>query len=131
MRYVLTDKAELERGDKSDEEVPVEAKARIVTLGFRDLDNLMGKLRKDAPTLSQEGLFFCFQMSASKRWKIKKKDVRAAYLSGRYFNREVFVVAPAGGLPATATTPFIPGGTVLRLKKSMPGLADAGLPLYE
>ena len=127
LRYVLTDKNGNVRGDKSYGEVPVEARARLVTPGFLDLDNLEGKLKKDAPTLPHEALSMVFQVAASKRWPIVQGDVEAAFLSGAYFEREVYVKAPRGGLPATETTPGIPEGTVLRLKKSMPGLADAPL----
>ena len=56
MRYVLTDKNENERGAKTLEEVPAKARARLVTPGYADLDNLKGKLRKDAPTLPREAM---------------------------------------------------------------------------
>ena len=54
MRYVLTRKAEPQRGGQGYDKVPVEAKASLVTPGIRDLDNLEGTLREDAPTLTQE-----------------------------------------------------------------------------
>ena len=62
MRYAHTDKNELRRGEKSLDEVPVEPRARLVTPGFRDFDNLHGVLRKDVPTLAQEGVTFIRQM---------------------------------------------------------------------
>ena len=127
MRYVLTDKNENERGAKTLKEVPVKARARLVTPGYADLDNLKGKLRKDAPTLPREAMSMLLQTAASKSWKIQQGDVASAFLSGGYFEREVYVVAPRGGLPAVGNTPFVPEGTVMKLKKSMPGLADAPL----
>ena len=99
-------------------EHPVIARARLVTPGFADLDNLAGDLKKDAPALPPEAMAFIFQTAASKHWVLQHGDIEAAFLSGAYFEREVFVVAPRGGLPATAKTPFIPEGTVLQLKKS-------------
>ena len=114
-------------------EVPVEPRSRLVTPGFRDLDNLMGVLRRDAPTLPLEALYFMLQMSASNGWRLVSKAVEAAFLSGAYFDREVYVVAPRGGLPAIEEydMPFIPEGTVMQLNKSMPGLADAGLEWHK
>ena len=130
-RFVLTDKNEPTRGDKSLAEHPVIARARLVTPGYSDLDNLEGRLKKDAPTLPQEALAFIFQLAASKKWRIQHGDIESAFLSGAYFEREVYVRAPRGGLPATNTTPEIPAGTVLKLKKSMPGLADAPLEWHK
>ena len=42
LRVVNTDKNEMNRGDRTYEEWPVEAKARIVTLGFKDKQALAG-----------------------------------------------------------------------------------------
>ena len=130
-RFVLTDKNEPTRGDKSLAEHPVIARARLVTPGYSDLDNLEGRLKKDAPTLPQEALAFIFQLAASKKWRNQHGDIESAFLSGAYFEREVYVRAPRGGLPATNTTPEIPAGTILKLKKSMPGLADAPLEWHK
>ena len=93
-----------------------------MTPGFRDLHNLRGELRKDAPTLPLEALYFLLQVSASHGWDIWSRDVEAAFLSGAFFDREVYVTAPKGGLPAIPEMdwPAIPEGTVLRLNKSMP-----------
>ena len=82
-------------------EHPVRARARLVTPGYNDLDNLEGRLKKDAPTLPQEALAFIFQLAASKRWRIQHGDIEAAFLSGAYFEREVYVRAPKGGRPRT------------------------------
>ena len=115
-RYVLTDKNEPTRGDKSLAKHPVVAHARMVTPGYNDLDNLGGRLKKDAPTLPQEALAFIFELAASKKWRIQHFDIEAAFLSGAYFEREVYVRAPKGGLPATDTKPAITAGTILKLR---------------
>ena len=127
MRYVITDKAETRRAGQTVEEVPMELKARLVTPGFADTDNLAGKLKKDAPTLPAEAVGVILQCAASKKWKIAHTDVEAAFLSGAYFSREIYVSAPFGGLPPVGDQAAVPAGTVMRLKKSMPGLADAPL----
>ena len=79
LRYVLTDKNEHQRGDKSYKEVPVIPKARLVTPGYQDLDNLQGRLKKDAPTLPQEAMGLIFQLAASKAWELHQGDVESAF----------------------------------------------------
>jgi len=89
LRYVLTDKAESTRAGQTYEQHPVQAKARLVTPGYADLENLHGHLKKDAPTLPQEALGFIFQLCASQRWTLQHGDIESAFLSGAYFEREV------------------------------------------
>ena len=109
----------------------MELKARLVTPGFADADNLEGKLKKDAPTLPSEAIGVILQCAASKRWTLSHGDVESAFLSGAYFQRELYVIVPRGGLPATASQPELPAGTIMKCKKSMPGLADAPLEWYK
>ena len=99
-----------------------------MTLGFRDLDNLLGALKKDAPTLPVEALFFMLQVAASKGWSIWSKDVEAAFLSGGYFGREIFVTVPRSGLPAIEELgwPAMPEGTVMGHKTHKSGIEDSG-----
>ena len=52
-------------------------------------------------------------------------DVRTAFLSGNPTSREVYVRAPADGLPSTSTTSSIPPYSLLRVLKSAYGLAEA------
>ena len=42
----------------------MKARARLVTPGYADLDNLKGKLRKDAPTLPREAMSMLLQSSS-------------------------------------------------------------------
>ena len=101
----------------------------MVTPGCRDLDNQLGSLKKDAPILPVEVLFFMIQVVASNGWSTWSKDVEAALLSRGYFDREIFVTVPRGEPPATKVLGWsaLPEGTVLSFGKLMPGLADAPL----
>ena len=87
MQWVETDKNEAKR--KEDPKLPVRARSRMVTPGFKALDALVGNLRKDAPTLPLEALLFLLQTSSSKGWPNWAKDVGSAFLSGGYFSRSV------------------------------------------
>ena len=70
--------------------------ARLVVPGFKDLANLQGELRCDAPTgsrLSQHMLFTW--AAANPKWHLKCADVRAAFLKGDpYVGRELYIRTP-------------------------------------
>ena len=55
LRYVITDKAETKRAGRSLKQVPMEIKARLVTPGFADEDNLQGKLNKRCTDATSRG----------------------------------------------------------------------------
>ena len=56
-------------------------------------------------------------------------DVATAFLSGNPTDREVYVKAPADGLPGTSQSPPIPPFfSLLRILKSAYGLAEAPRP---
>ena len=58
LRTVLTDKNEALRTPQNP--LPLKANSRLIVDGFRDLDNLSGKLRKDAPTGSRNAQHLLF-----------------------------------------------------------------------
>ena len=55
MRRVDTDKNGANRGDRSYEDLELEAKTRLVVPGFADPDALEGRIRTDAPTAPPRG----------------------------------------------------------------------------
>ena len=130
-RFVLTHKNEPTLEDESLAEHAVTARARLTVPGHGDLDSLEGRLEKDAPNLPQKALVVILQLSADKKWRIQHGDIESMVLYGAYFEREMYVRAPRGGLPATDITPEISAGTILKLTKAMPGLADAPLEWHK
>ena len=66
MRYLDVDKAGATRGTQSYDELPVNARSRLIVPGFKDPDVLAGKLRRDAPTTPPEAVAWTMQVAASK-----------------------------------------------------------------
>ena len=58
-RHLLTDKNSAMR--TSENWLPLEARARLILLGYKDWANLAGKLRKDAPTCTRHARFIFVQ----------------------------------------------------------------------
>ena len=56
------------------------AKARLVVLGFQD--HRLGKMTTDAPTVSTRGRNMALQLIANKKLRLRKGDVKAAFLQG-------------------------------------------------
>ena len=65
------------------------------------------------------------QLAASMKWRLHQGDVDSAFLNGRSIERDLYVRAPKGGLPATENHPAIEEGTVMQITKSVYGLNDA------
>ena len=68
------------------------AKARLVLRGFEDPD-LFG-LEKSSPTAGRGGKMWILCMAAIHKWQVICGDVRAAFLSGAGFTREIVVKLP-------------------------------------
>ena len=121
-RYVLTDKNASHRTESCP--LPLKAAARIVVPGYRDLENLRGELRRDAPTGSRlaQHVLFCIA-AAHPLWFLRAADVRAAFLKGDpYVRRTFFMVGTDGSKGPTIS---IPQGCLARVLKGVFGLADA------
>ena len=99
------------------------AKARLVLRGFEDPD-LFG-LEKSAPTAGRIGKLTLMDMATINGWQVVCGDVRAAFLSGAGFEREIVVKLPRDcgpllGLGSQETA-------YMKMLKSAYGLADAPL----
>ena len=120
-RFVLTDKHEGLRTPSND--LSVKVNARLVVPGFKDHTNLMGKLRRDAPTGSRIAQHLLFSVAAWHQECIMSADVKAAFLKGDpYLDRELYVM----GTDSRMGPPIpIPEGCLARVRKGISGSADA------
>ena len=121
-RFVLTDKNAVHRTESCS--LPLKASARLVVPGFRDLENLRGELRRDAPTGSRQAQHVLFCLAAAHPfWLLRGADVRAAFLKGdKYVRRILFMTGTNGAMGPTVP---IPHGGLARVLKGVFGLADA------
>ena len=99
------------------------AKSRLVIPGHADPG--LGEYRTDAPTTNPVAVRLLKTLAVTRSWGVKVFDVSTAFLSGNPTSREVYVRAPADGLPSTSTTTSIPPYSLLRVLKSAYGLAEA------
>ena len=120
-RWVLTWK----QLDDQDEQPRWKAKARLVLRGFEDPDLLT--LQKAAPTASRLARTMLLSMTSWLSWSLTCGDVRAAFLSGKTFTRELIVRLPAdcAGLLGVRHPCY------MKMLKSAYGLADAPLLWYK
>ena len=121
-RFVFTDKADgLRTAERDLEKRP---SARLVVPGFRDVANLEGKLRRDAPTgsrLAQHLLFSLVSWFTS--WRLISGDVKAAFLKGDpHMNRILYI---CGTDPKTSPAIPLAPGQLAAVRKGIFGLADA------
>ena len=93
-------------------------KARLVVRG--DLEN--ANVQGDSPTISKLAIRIFLSVAASEGFKISTKDVRAAFLQGKYLERTVYVEPPK-----ELKKPFV----IWKLKKAVYGLGDAARYWYE
>ena len=66
-------------------------KARLVAKGFQDTE----ETRNDSPTISKQNIRLLLMIAASRGWKCKSLDIRAAFLQGSPIERDVFLRPPA------------------------------------
>ena len=120
-RWVLTWK----RLDDNEDKPRWKAKARLVLRGFEDPDIL--NLQKAAPTASRLARTLLLATTSWMSWSLTCGDVRAAFLSGKTFTRELIVRLPAdcAGLLGVQHPCY------MRMLKSAYGLADAPLLWYQ
>ena len=69
------------------------AKARLVAKGFQDTE--ANTTRSDSPTCAKESLRLVLMLIAAHNWELNSMDIKTAFLQGKKFDREVFVVPPA------------------------------------
>lgn len=93
-------------------------KARLVARGFEETQSI----RADSPTGSKDTLRIFMSIMASKGWRCKSIDIKAAFLQGNKIEREVFLVPPKEA--------ECPKGTLWKLKKCVYGLNDAARSWY-
>eukprot|EP00438_Fugacium_kawagutii_P022912 Skav224174 [mRNA] locus=scaffold2007:411362:424288:+ [translate_table: standard] len=120
-RFVLTDKNSSLRTPENN--LPELANARLIVQGFRDLANLRGELRKDAPTASRLAQHILCCLSAfNASWKLRSADVRAAFLKGDPYVRRLLYLCGTDGRRG----PTIPlaAGVLAQVLKGIFGLAD-------
>lgn len=96
--------------------LPLKASSRIVIPGYKDLANLQGELRRDAPTGSRlaQRLLFCIA-GAHPQWKLRSADVRAAFLKGDPYIKRTQYITGTGGSRGPRFQPCrMPGESVER-----------------
>ena len=126
MRVMHTDKNETLRGARSYEEIPVEAKSRIVVQGPRDMPGEDEQRDTSSPTLPEDCLHLLFMVCISMGWTVEQGDVEAAFLNGAELLRTLILRAPRTGFPAIeGVSEAVPPGTLFRCKRSVYGLNDA------
>ena len=109
VRWVCTEK--LVNGE-------TKVKARLVARGFEDPD----QVRSDSPTGDKAVLRIFLSIIASKKWKCNSIDIKAAFLQGEDFQREVFLKPPKEAEHSE--------NVLWKLKKCVYGLNDAARMWY-
>ena len=99
------------------------AKARLVLRGYQDPD--LFNLEKNSPTAGRSGKLVLLTLAAILKWLVWCGDVKAAFLSGAKFSRELLVQLPRDCGPLLGYTSQQP--VHMRMLKSAYGLADAPL----
>ena len=115
LRFVRTNK-----GVKVKE---LKAKSRLVVPGHKDPE--LGEFRTDSPTTSTLAVQVAVSIAVSKRWPGETFDVSTAFLSGKATSRQVYVRAPAEGLPAVEGEKAVRPRGLLEILKGAYGLAEA------
>ena len=121
MRWVLTWKREEENGETTGKR---KAKARCVILGFMDPNYEHRQV--SSPTMSRTTRQLLLAISASLGFSVDKGDVSGAFLQGREYQGEAFVIPTEEICDAMQ----IPSGSVTKLRKACYGLVDAPLEWF-
>ena len=95
-------------------------KARLVAKGYTQVNGLDFN-ETYAPVTHLETIHLLFGLAVEKDWEIRQIDVKTAYLHGD-LDEEIYMEAPDGL--------EIPDGMVLRLRKAIYGLKQAGRQWY-
>lgn len=97
------------------------AKARLVLKGFQDPDIM--EMEKAAPTAGKTVKMLLLSLVPNLDWDVMCGDVRAAFLSGANFDREIIVKLPKDCGPLLGCSEE----TYMKMNKSAYGLCDAPL----
>ena len=92
------------------------ARARLTVRGFMEDKNAIPSA---SPTCNKETVRIIMTIAATKRWRLNLLDVKATFLQGKSFVREVYIFPPkeAG----------VKEGVIWKLLKCVYGLVDASL----
>ena len=66
-------------------------KSRLVARGFEECSD---NIKKDSPTCAKESLRLSLALIASRKWKLRSIDIKAAFLQGKKMEREVHLIPP-------------------------------------
>ncbi|CAE7790042.1 RE1, partial [Symbiodinium sp. CCMP2456] len=116
MRWILTWKLR-EDGSRK-------AKARAVLLGYQD--GGYEHRSTTSPVMTRTTRQALLQLSAWKRWSVKKGDVTGAFLQSRQYPDDLFCIPCPEICEALGIVP----GSVTRVKRACYGLVDAPLEWY-
>ena len=96
----------------------IKTKARLVARGFEEVQ----KAQSDSPTGNKDTLRIFLAIISSRGWSCRSIDIKAAFLQGEKFDRQVFLKPPK---EANAVS-----GSLWKLKKCVYGLNDAARVWY-
>ncbi len=117
MRWVLTWK-KLEEGG-------VKPKARAVVLGYQDPEYAYRPTF--APTMTRHSKQLLLQWAANNQHQVAKGDVSAAFLQGREFGRDMFLIPTDEICQALG----VPSQSVVKMRKACYGLVEAPIEWFE
>ena len=117
MRWVLTWKKNEDTGEKK-------AKARCVILGY--LDPMYEHRQVASPTMSRSSRQMFLAVAAAHKFRVSKGDVSGAFLQGREYSGEAYVIPT----PDICAAMELPENSVTRLKRACYGLVDAPLEWF-
>ena len=116
MRWVLTWK-------KVDD--GVKPKARAVVLGYLDPD--YANRPTFAPTMTRHSRQLLLQWSANQQTSVWKGDVSAAFLQGRTYDRDLFLIPT----PEICNAMKLPPESIVKMRKACYGLVEAPIEWFE
>ena len=96
------------------------AKARLVAKGFQDPE--ADSTRCDSPTCAKDSVRIVLMLIAANDWVLNSMDIKTAFLQGKKFDRDVFLVPPPEAK--------VDKGQIWKLNKCVYGLTDASRVWY-
>ena len=117
MRWILTWKKTEDQGLKP--------KARAVVLGYQDPE--YAHRPTFAPTMTKQSRQLLLQWAANNECSVKKGDVSGAFLQGREFTRDMYVI-PTDEICKAMN---IPSQSITRMKRACYGLVEAPIEWFE
>ena len=117
MRWVLT--------WKKKDDGTLKPKARAVVLGFLDPD--YANRPTFAPTMTRQSRQVLLQWAANHHALVHKGDVAAAFLQGREFERELYLIPT----PEICQAMNLPTESIVKMRKACYGLVEAPIEWFE